>query len=93
MAMSDAERQKKRRERLKDEGKRTLLVRGTNGEYDERIRVAFAVKKLAEKKMIPEDVLDLIITASSSVFENEDLLTQRYIKKLVSEYLYAKEKE
>ena len=48
MAMSDAERQKKRRERLRSEGKHTLLVRGANGEYDERIGIAFAVKKLAE---------------------------------------------
>lgn len=49
MAMSDAERQKKRRERLRSEGKHTLLVRGANGEYDERIGIAFAVKKLAEQ--------------------------------------------
>ena len=93
MAMTDAERQRKRRERLKEEGKSAFFVRGSNGEYDERIRIAFAVKKLADQQMIPDDILNLIIATSSSVFGSEDILTQRYIKKIVGEYLSNKIKE
>lgn len=95
MAMSDAERQKKRRERLRSEGKHTLLVRGANGEYDERIGIAFAVKKLAEQKMIPEEILNLIIDVSSLIFENDEteISKKRYMKKIVRAYLSTKEKD
>ena len=39
MAMTDAERQRKRREKLKNEAMKPLLVRGENGKFDERIRI------------------------------------------------------
>ncbi len=93
MAMTDAERQKKRRERLRSEGKHTLLVRGPNGEYDERIGIAFAVKKLAEQNMIPDDILNLIIDTSSLIFEDDQISNKRYMKKIVREYLSQKEKD
>lgn len=93
MAMSDAERQKKRRERLKNESMKPLLVRGVNGQFDERIRVALAVKKLADEGKLSSDVLDLIISSSSTVFEDENNLTKKYIIKIVSEYLTSNDKE
>lgn len=87
MAMTDAERQRKRRERLKSEGKTSILVMGTNGELDERIAIAFAVKTLAKQKMIPDDVLNLIIKTSGLIMSHSDLVNQKYVIKKVREYL------
>lgn len=87
MAMTDAERQRKRREKLKEESMRPLLVRGENGRFDERIRIALAVKKLADEKKLTEEIVELIASASASVFEDENIVTKKYIKKLVSKYL------
>lgn len=52
MALSDAERQRKRRERLKNESMKPILVRGSNGKFDERIRIALAIKKLADQRTV-----------------------------------------
>lgn len=87
MAMSDAERQQKRRLKLKQESKTNLLVQGVNGQFDERIRVALAVKELANDGVIPIEVVNLIIVKSGTVFPNEDLSTQTYIRKIVTKYL------
>ena len=91
--MTDAERQKKRRDRLKAESKHSLLVRGPKGEFDERIRTALAVKKLAEEDRIPKEILELIISTSGFIFGDEDILTQKYIKKIVKEYLSTNKQE
>lgn len=85
--MTDAERQRKRRERLKSEGKTNILVMGTNGELDERIGIAFAVKTLAKRKSIPDDILELIIKTSGMIMSHSDLVNQKYVMKKVREYL------
>ncbi|KZY43155.1 hypothetical protein A3733_18315 [Pseudoalteromonas shioyasakiensis] len=87
MAMTDAERQRKRREKLKNEAMKPLLVRGENGKFDERIRIALAIKKLSDEKKLAKETIELIVSTSASVFEGDDIVTQKYIKKLVSEYL------
>lgn len=57
MALSDAERQRKRRERLKNESMKPILVRGSNGKFDERIRIALAIKKLADQGRLSDDAI------------------------------------
>lgn len=90
MAMTDAERQRKRREELRQRDLKPILVRGKDGEYDERIRVALAVKALADGGEIPNHILIRIINAASEVFPDADNVKKRYIKKLVSDYLSFK---
>lgn len=87
MAMSDAERQRRRRAKLKTESQKTLLVRGDGGEFDERIRVALAVKKLAKEGKITKECLNLIVKTSETVFPTTELSTRKYINKIVNEYL------
>jgi len=87
MAMSDAERQRKRREKLKAESQKSLLVRGDGGEFDERIRIALAVKKLAKEGRITKECIALIAETSETVFPTAELSTRKYIKKIVNEYL------
>lgn len=87
MAMTDAQRQQKRRAKLKMESQRQLLVRGVGGEFDERIRVALAVKELANQGKLPAEIIQLIVSTSESVFPTEDLITKKYINKIVSTYL------
>lgn len=90
MAMSDAERQQKRRAKLKLESKKTLFVRGDGGEFDERIRVALAVKELAMNDKLPQELINLIVKTSETVFPTNDLSSRKYINKIVSEYLTTK---
>ena len=85
--MSAAERQRKRRSRLKAESKKILLVRGVGGEFDERIRVALAVKKLAKEGKISKECIDLIVETSETVFPTAALSTRKYINKIVHRYL------
>jgi hypothetical protein len=87
MVMSDAERQRKRREELKKMDFKNLLVRGKDGEFDERIRVALAVKWLADEGDLSEEILEKIIAASINVLPNEDLVKKKYVRKLISNYL------
>ena len=85
--MSDAERQRRRRAKLKAESQKPLFVRGSNGEFDERIRVALAVKKLAKEGQLTSECINLIVKASETVFPTSQLSTRRYVNKIVHEYL------
>jgi len=87
MAMSDAERQRKRREKLKKESQKPLLVRGDGGEFDERIRVALAVKELAAEGKLSDEIITLIAKKSETVFQTNEISTRKFIKKIVLEYL------
>ncbi|MEO1929888.1 MAG: hypothetical protein ABGX51_05915 [Gammaproteobacteria bacterium] len=91
MALSALERQRKRRAKLKQEAKKTIFVRGDGGEFDERIRVALAVRELAKSGVLTEEVINLIVKKSETVFETNDLSTRKYINKIVSKYLTLKE--
>ena len=87
MVMSDAERQRKRREKLKQQSMKTIFVRGNGGEFDERIRIALAIKELANEQAIEGDVIKLIIERAEIVIPTKDLSTRKYIRKIISEYL------
>lgn len=87
MAMTDAERQRKRRAKLKAEAKKLIEVRGTNGEFDERLRVALSIRELSLTNQLPEDIIRLIAKTSEHVFPTKDLSTKKYINKLVLNYL------
>lgn len=87
MAMSPAERQRKRRAKLKEDQQKPLLVRGDGGEFDERIRVALAVKELTTEGKLSPEVIELIIQKSEVVFPSKDLSTRKFIRKIVAEYL------
>lgn len=85
--MSDAERQRKRREKLKQESMTAIYVKGEGGEFDARIRVALAVKELANEKLLNNEVIEKIIERSELVIPTKDFLTRKYIRKIVSKYL------
>ena len=85
--MTDKERQQKRRKKLKQEGKKQVYVRGVDGEYDERIRIAKGVKALANKGLLSEDIINHIIKASIETMPPNDNVNKIYITKLLKEYL------
>ncbi len=87
MPMTDAERQKKRRAKLKSQSLKPLLVRGNNGEYDERIRVALAVQELSLEGDLSDDVIELIIKKSMNIIPTEEKSQQLYIRQIVTKYL------
>jgi len=87
MAKSDAERQKKRRDKLKLDSQKPLLVRGLGGEFDERIRVALAIKELALEGEISSDLINLIAKKSETVFQTDQVSTRKFINKIVLQYL------
>jgi len=87
MAKSDAERQKKRRDKLRAESQKPLFVRGVGGEFDERIRVALAIKELAMEGEISSDLIKLIAKKSETVFQTDQVSTRKFINKIVLQYL------
>ena len=89
MAMSDAERQRKRRENLKMEALKPIYVRGDGGEFDERIRIALAVKSLASGGKLPEEIIGMIAEEAQVVFPTPELHKRKYINKLIRNYLEA----
>lgn len=87
MAMTAAERQRRRRAKLKNSDLNQIFVRGEGGEQDERIRVAFAVQSLAKNGELSAEVIEKIVERSEVVFPNNDQLTKKYIRKIVNEFL------
>jgi len=87
MVMSDAERQRKRRAKLKDASQKQIFVRGEGGEFDERIRVALAIKELSLDGELSEEIIKLIVKKSETVLPTKDLATRKYINKIVLKYL------
>jgi hypothetical protein len=87
MPMTDAERQRKRRAKLKAESKKLIEVRGSGGEFDERLRVALAIRELALTNQLSDEVIRLIAKTSENVFITKEISTKKYINKLVLNYL------
>lgn len=87
MPMTDVERQRKRRAKLKAEAKKVIEVRGSGGEFDERLRVALSIRELAIANKISDDVINLIAKTAENVFPTKDLSTKKYINKIVLDYL------
>jgi len=85
--MTDAERQRKRRAKLKAESKKFIEVKGAGGEFDERLRVALSIRELALTNQLSDEVIALITKTSEDVFPTKDSLTKKYINKIVSNYL------
>lgn len=91
MAMTDAERQRKRRAALKASELKPLLVRGKDGEFDERIRVALAIQNMALNGYLDDELIDEIAKASETVFLTPEPYKRKYINKIVKEFLTKKE--
>lgn len=91
MAMTDAERQRKRRANLKAAELKPLLVRGKDGEFDERIRVALAIQDMAHNGLLDKELIDKIATASETVFSTPEPSKRKYINKLVTDFLTKKD--
>jgi hypothetical protein len=87
MAMTPAERQRKRREKLKLENLKSILVRGEKGEFDERIRIAIAVQNMAREGRLDDQVIESIIDEAVRSFPAQDKIKRTYIKKILTAFL------
>lgn len=85
--LSDAQRQQRRREKLRREYMKPLLVKGVDGEYDERIRIALAIKSLAANNKLSNEFIDLIAKEAEDVFPSQDNINKKYINQIVKNYL------
>lgn len=85
--MTANERQKKRRAELKNNHLKPIYVRGSDGEFDERIRISSAIKELAEEKAIPSEILEMIITRAVEVIPPKDNVNKIFLTKLIKNYL------
>ena len=90
---NNAERQKRFREELRRNGMKVLYVRGSGGEFDERIRIALGVQKLAAEGALPPAVLDVIIKAAVDVIPPVDRVNELFIRKLLNNYLSGESDE
>lgn len=91
MAMTDAERQRKRRAALKDAELKPLLVRGKDGEFDERIRTALAVQEMACNGQLSKETIEKIALTAETIFLTPEPLKRKYINKIVTVFLTKKD--
>lgn len=85
--MTQAERQARRRKLLRDAEMHPIYVRGENGVFDERIRIAKAVKNLSERQLIPNDVLQLILNEAVECIPPVNFVEKKFLVKMMSEFL------
>ncbi len=88
--MTEAERQRKRRETLKQKNLFPFYVLGKNGFFDERVRIASAVKQLAKDERLPDEVLSLIIEEAVNTPSVKRRVDRLYIKKRIANFLNQK---
>ncbi len=88
--MTDAERQRKRRETLKQKNLCPFYVLGKNGFFDERVRISYAVKQLAKDERLPDKVVRLIIEEAVNTPPVEKRIDRSYIKKRIKSFLNQK---
>jgi len=86
--MTDAERQRLRRLRLKERGLEQYLVKGKGGYFDEKIRIALAVEHLAQCGELDEDFKLKLIDAAIEVLPPDSNSDRLYIEKIITEFLF-----
>jgi hypothetical protein len=86
-AKSNAERQRVYRQRQKDKGIFSIKVKGKDGYYDERIRIAEALHIMAIKELINEELLDEIIEMAINVIPPKNRIDRIYLKRKLNEFL------
>jgi len=84
---SAAERQRDRRKRLRESGKTPIYVQGKDGLFDERIRIACAIKNLADKGELSQEFLTTLLDEIYKTTPIEDVVKRKYIVKTVEKYL------
>ena len=60
--MSATERQRRRRARLRDQGLKPIWVKGSNGAFDPRLRLAVAIKTMIHEGDVDADLIRRLVT-------------------------------
>jgi len=84
------ERQRNRRKKLKDADMNIMYVRGKGGYFDERVRVALGIQRIAEEGRVSEDIMDQIVEASINSIPPDNQIDRLFLQKIISIYLSAK---
>ncbi len=87
MALSNAERQRLYRERQRHKNLYTIKVKGEDGYFDERIRIAIAIKTMAQEGLLNETIIQRIIAHSIDAIPPKDLVDQQFIRQELENYL------
>ena len=80
------ERQRKRRDKIKNGNQKNFLVRGVGGEFDERIRIVLAVKELVDAGVFDDEVVKLIARTAETVFDTK-VIDRKFMNQEVIKYL------
>lgn len=87
MTLSNAERQRLYRERQRHKNLYTIKVKGEDGYFDERIRIAIAIKIMAQEGLLNETIIQRIIANSIEAIPPKDLVDQQFIRQELENYL------
>lgn len=91
MTKSNAERQREFRERQAAKGLKPFYVKGDNGYFDARLRVAAGVQMLANEGKILPDLRAEIIDAALQAMPPRNLIDDQFIRKEIAEFLSGAE--
>lgn len=87
MALTNAERQRRFRAKQAQKNLFDMKVKGEGGYFDERIRIAIAIKAMAEDGRIGQDFINELLDYSVSAIPPKDLVDERFIRKELELYL------
>ena len=88
VAMSAAERQRRRRARVREQGLKPIWVKGSNGAFDPRLRLALAIKTMiAEGEAEPDLVRRLVTLGGRSVSAVRRAPERLYMEREIRRFL------
>ena len=86
--MTDAERQRRRRSKLRTQGLKPIWVKGTNGAFDPRLHLAVALKTMVvEGDVDARFVKRLVTLGGRSASEIPTSPERKYMEKTIRQFL------
>jgi hypothetical protein len=86
-ARTNAERQRTYRQRQANRGLFSMVIKGKNGYFDERIRIASGIKDMASQGLFSEKLIERIIEYSVNSIPPANLIDARYIRLQLTNFL------
>ena len=86
-ARTNAERQRTYRQRQANRGLFSMVIKGKNGYFDERIRVAAGIKDMAAQGLFSEELIERITEYAINSIPPTNLIDERYIRLQITNFL------
>ena len=91
LVKSNAERQRLFRQRREEKGICSIPVKGENGYFDERIRIAYAIELMGKEGELPPKFRKKLLEYSIAAIPPKNRVDELYIRGKLNQFLSQKE--